>query len=123
MATETECLVSTVRRPFVRSVLDVASGRHDFYTPGGRFIVRGYGFGESSPDSSENGVYVHASEISLQRVERYELWRETEIQGCWPTNLKGSVWLFVETADPGQEVHSAVHRSPIMPAIRVTEAA
>ena len=102
----------------IHSVLDVCSGRHDHCTPGGRFIVRGRGFGDTPEAAAPTllcGVYIHGSEVSVQRIVRYESWRDREIRGWWPQEVGSPLWLFVERRQADGQVISALHCVPVTP--------
>jgi hypothetical protein len=102
-------------KPAIHSVIDVSSGKADCCTPGGRFILRGRGFGEVEEPDLDAGVFVHGSGTVLHRIMRYEGWEDREIRGFWPESVCGPVWLFVETTVPNATVQSTVHKAPILP--------
>lgn len=103
-------------KPSIHHVIDVTTGKQDCFTPGGRFILRGRGFGDAEQPPMDFGVFVHGSGAVLQRIFRYASWADKEIHGFWPDSIDGPVWLFVETSSGDHEVRSAIHRMPIVPA-------
>lgn len=103
-------------KPVIHHVIDVATGKQDCFTPGGRFILRGRGFGTTEEPSLDAGVFVHGSGAVLQRLLRYASWADNEVQAYWPESIDGPVWLFLETTGGEHDIRSAIHRTPIVPA-------
>jgi hypothetical protein len=107
-------------KPIIHSVQDLTTGTEDSYTPAGRFIIRGSGFGALPEVGEDIGVFLcEECKAGQHRVERYFSWQDDEIQGEWPLGRWGVQRVFIETSASGGLILGVLHSKPLAPTHRL----
>ncbi len=92
---EYERVEREIRKPIIRTVLDVASERYDYYTPGSIIRINGsnLSFDKAQPDE---GVFV-SDGTTERRLSVYAVAGDKEIIALMPADVSGDLTLRVLT--------------------------